>query len=226
MLVVACLVIDCWCVSVEILASEGGMRTELDWVSSFVSTCITVSRTIVCLFVVDVVMHIVSFGPKHYFGNKLYVLDFFVVITTVVLEFIVHPLVHTNSQRGGHHRSLSAPPSGANHDEATAEAASAIVALLRSWRFVRLVHGLAFSEKLRHDEHLKLAKEVEEERLKELELESTGASLSLENQKLRARIKEVRQASGGRASTCCRKLCSSLKLVVAYTTPSQLEGEA
>ena len=166
----------------EILAAEGGMRTELSWVQTLVDTCAIISKAIVCLFLVDVILHIASFGPRHYFGNSLYVLDFFVVITTCILEFVVHPLVHSGSHGnhgGGHLRHLSpstsAPSSHANQEEVAADAAGFVVVLLRSWRLVRLVHGLAFSEKLRHDEHLKLTHEVEEEREKELELETTGS---------------------------------------------------
>jgi len=112
------------------------------------------------------VMHIIIFGPKHYFGNKWYVLDGCVVFITAILEFIVHPLVHSShsSSDSSHRRSLlrflsDDSHSKASHAEATTEAVAVLLVLMRTWRFIRLFHGIAFSEKLRNDEVHKLEKE-------------------------------------------------------------------
>ncbi|GMI19539.1 hypothetical protein TeGR_g10743 [Tetraparma gracilis] len=200
MLVVLLLLIDCVCVFVEILSFEGAMNMDKAWVRTMVSSMMITSKTVVGLFVVDTILHIVAFGPKHYFGNKWYVLDGFVVTVTAILEFVVHPLVHHETGGGGHRLLGGAAPShgeeGSRAEETTVAVAVALV-LIRSWRFLRLLHGVAFSEKLRQDEFLKMQGEEEL-----LETELTDAvkhdkMLAEENARLRERVKELEAIVGG-----------------------------
>jgi hypothetical protein len=130
--------------------------------------------------------------PQHYFGNKWYVLDGVVVFFTAIIEFIIHPLVHaSHTSESSDHRSLSSEDSSeaeTSHQETTTETIAVLLTLMRTWRFIRLVHGVAFSEKLRNDEIHKLEKE---ERMLETELthavEHDGL-LMKENGDLRKRV--------------------------------------
>ncbi|GMH52843.1 hypothetical protein TrRE_jg11233 [Triparma retinervis] len=143
----------------------------------------------------DTVLHIIAFGPKHYFGNKWYVLDGFVVFVTAVLEFVVHPLVHVDHSSDSEHARLlsSDEDSSSSHSsaETTTEAIAALLIIMRTWRFIRLVHGVAFSEKLRNDEIHKLEKE---ERMLETELTHAvehDGKLASENERLKKRVLEL-----------------------------------
>ena len=60
------------------------------------------------------------------------------------------------------------------------------------FRFIRLFHGLAFSEKLRHDEHLKQLDE-------KVELENLEEQLKEENERLKARVEELGEGEKGKA---------------------------
>ena len=111
---------------------------------------------------------------------------------TAIIEFIIHPLVHaSHTSESSDHRSLSSEDSSeaeTSHQETTTETIAVLLTLMRTWRFIRLVHGVAFSEKLRNDEIHKLEKE---ERMLETELthavEHDGL-LMKENGDLRKRV--------------------------------------
>lgn len=184
MLIVFSLLLDCWCVFIEILSTESALNPTIPWVNGMVHFAVYCSKSIVVLFVVDVVLHVLAFGFRHWLSNRLYVLDGFVVAVTFVLEFVVHPLVHKEGGGGGH-RFLSEDGEREDHSaERNTEAASLVIVVLRSWRFVRLFHGLAFSEKLRHDEHLKQVDERKGVEMVEQELEK-------EVEELKQRIREL-----------------------------------
>ena len=86
MFVVSCLIVDVWCVFVEIVASEGGLNEGVKWVESMVTFAVNCSRTIIVLFLLDTGLHIYAFGPKRYFSHKWYALDGFVVLVTAVVS--------------------------------------------------------------------------------------------------------------------------------------------
>eukprot|EP00520_Triparma_pacifica_P011197 CAMPEP_0118659454 /NCGR_PEP_ID=MMETSP0785-20121206/15119_1 /TAXON_ID=91992 /ORGANISM="Bolidomonas pacifica, Strain CCMP 1866" /LENGTH=222 /DNA_ID=CAMNT_0006552557 /DNA_START=1 /DNA_END=666 /DNA_ORIENTATION=- len=163
MFIVLLLLLDVWCVFIEILSYEGALNLHLDWVQGMVDGFTLASKTIVAMFVIDTVMHIVAFGPKHYFGNKWYVLDGVVVLITAVLEFVVHPLVHHESHAPSGPCSSrlleSTPDDSQRHTETTTSSMAVLFVIMRAWRFIRLLHGIAFSEKLRNDEIRKIEKE-------------------------------------------------------------------
>ncbi|GMI11389.1 hypothetical protein TrVE_jg4954 [Triparma verrucosa] len=192
MLVVLCLVLDVWCVFLEIMSAENGLNRDLKWVRGLVTFAGVLSKTIVILFVVDVLLHICAFGFRHWLANRLYVLDGFVVLVTFILEFIVHPLVHSGGRGGGHRLLEEEGGVGGGDAERNTEAAELVVVIIRSWRFIRLFHGLAFSEKLRHDEHLKQLDE-------KVELENLEEQLKEENERLKARVEELGEGEKGKA---------------------------
>ena len=169
MFIIGCLVVDCWCIFVEILEFEGGLNEEKEWVENMVKVAEGTSKTIIVLFVVDTIAHILALGLKKYCSNKMYILDGVVVLTTFILEFIIRPIVTIEHREFGLEEEGEAevepevePKEGEqdNTAETLTKAAIAIVTLFRSWRIIRLVHGLAFSEKLRKDKELKVAEEI------------------------------------------------------------------
>ena len=74
--------------------------------------------------------------------------------------------------------------------ETSTEVAIALLLTIRIWRVVRVLHGVAFSEKLRHDEHKKLTNEVKDEAAELRRLER-------ENGELRREMEEERAGRGG-----------------------------
>ena len=96
------------------------------------------SAFILCVYEVELMM-LLSVLRSNFVRNKLYLIDFVVVTTALVLEFTV--------------KLKRAAAAGSDDDQAKGDLAG-VLTIARCWRFVRLGHGLVSSMHEAHAGHL------------------------------------------------------------------------
>ncbi|KAH7923513.1 hypothetical protein BV22DRAFT_1092763 [Leucogyrophana mollusca] len=165
--VIALITIDAACVLADLgysFLSDGCTSPEGPEAPAWLEVLANISLAITTFFLIEIPLTLWAFGPRFFIPFSgiphapLHLFDAFIIVTTFVLEFVLK----------GRERELAG-----------------LLIILRLWRLVKLVGGIAVG-----------AGEVEEEVLKELEetkrqLEGTTAALSKardENRKLRSRV--------------------------------------
>ncbi|KAI0273676.1 hypothetical protein BC834DRAFT_855021 [Gloeopeniophorella convolvens] len=166
-LVIALIIIDAGCVIADLgytLLSSNCETSGEPGSPAWLEVLSTISTVITTLFLVEIPLALWAFGPKFYKPRgpiphaSLHLFDALIIVTTFVLEVILR----------GRERELAG-----------------LLIILRLWRLIKLVGGVAVG-----------AGEIEDETYKELaqvksELEESHASLARaqeENESLRARV--------------------------------------